>query len=230
MHRYSTKHNMGFQPNSMDAFREFPLLRNLIATLHLSATPDVTAWRWSSRGDFTVRGAYRFLIFDGINDTKILKHWRIRAPAKIKIFLWLGARDRIPTADLLRKRGWIGPSQCPFCFNNSEWAEHLFLDCTFARELWAWLLHGEEQLLQTFLNAPGSVAARWSRARGSLAGTRKPLFDLGIAAGCWELWMERNRRIFHEGRMSPSAVCGRRIVETVILWQRAWDTEGRGAR
>ncbi len=220
--RFGTKRNLGIRPSTAEAAREIPLLQNLIGATRLTGAPDELSWRWSSRRGFSVRDAYSFITFDGVNDTKIPHLWNLKIPLKIKIFLWLAARNRIPTADLLRRRGWIGPTMCSLCRCDEESAEHLFFGCDYARGVWAWILAGESSLLQGLLVTPGNLATRWIRARGLIGRGRKPLLDLGVAACCWELWLERNQRLFEEDKSSITAVCGRRIVECINFWGRAW--------
>ena len=51
--------------------------------------------------------------------------WKFKIPAKIKVFLWLAARNIILTNDVLHQRGWIGDWMCQFCGAN-ETNTHLF--------------------------------------------------------------------------------------------------------
>ncbi len=219
---FRTKVNLGFRPATSEAMAELSLLNSLIGSLSLTGQSDVIGWRWGNRSSFTVSSAYRFLIFDGINDTKITQLWKLRVPLKIKIFLWLGARNRIPLAELLKRRGWIGPTICSLCRQDDESSEHLFFGCNFARGVWAWIFNGEAPLMVALLAEPGGLVARWIRVRSLLKGECKSLLDLGFAACCWELWLKRNRCIFNDGRPSTSKECGSRVIECIRLWTQAW--------
>ncbi len=192
----------------------------MVGNTCLASFLDTISWRWSSSGRFSARSAYNFLIFDRVDDHRILQLWQIKIHLRIKIFLWLAARNRILTADLLAKKGWHRPSICLLCCGNVEDLEHLFFRCPYARIVWSRILHGEQRVLLDLLNPPGELATRWRRARSSLTGRAKDFVDLCIAATCWELWMERNQRLFNN-RLTRGVDCGNRIISTINLWMLA---------
>ncbi len=219
--RYKHKRNMGVHLNSQAKIIEFSTLSALVSTMILYPFSDCLRWCWSSNGAFSVREAYRFLAFDGVNDSKLAYLWEVRAPIKIKIFMWLGARNRIQTADLLRKRGWIGPAMCVLCRRNAEWVEHLFFECSYARDFWRGLLRDDDSMFEALVAQPGTLAERLNRIMVRYKGTKRTLLALGIVAGCWELWRERNDRIFNDRRFRSSADCGSRTDDTIGQWLAA---------
>ncbi len=103
--RFGSHVNLGFVDHSPEATSELHRLRSLLSGLSLSGLPDAVEWRWTKGGRFSANSAYRFLAFDGGFDCRVRHLWSIKAPLKIKIFLWLGARNRILTADVLSRRG-----------------------------------------------------------------------------------------------------------------------------
>ena len=52
--------------------------------------------------------------------------WKLKAPLKIKIFLWYLRRCVILTKDNFAKQNWQGNQQCCFC-HETETIQHLFL-------------------------------------------------------------------------------------------------------
>ncbi len=225
--RFGLHDNLGFMDQSPEVTSELHRLRSLLSGLSLSGLPDAVQWRWTIGGRFSANSAYRFLAFDRGFDCRVRHLWGIKAPLKIKNFLWLGARNRILTAEarnriltaeVLSRRGWIGPSMCPLCGRDSECVEHLFFQCQFAREVWEWALQGEARLLSDLLVDLGDLALRWSRARLSLRAPRSSLLDLSFGAICWELWMERNRQIFEDKRPIGSEECRRLVVSNINSW------------
>ena len=40
----------------------------------------------------------------------------------------------LPTRSLLRRRNVAVPGLCPFCGDNEETVQHVFLNCTFAKQ------------------------------------------------------------------------------------------------
>nr|CAD1830318.1 unnamed protein product [Ananas comosus var. bracteatus] len=62
------------------------------------------------------------------------------------------------------------------------------------------------------------LEARWIRVRRMVPKDYLQLFDIGYAAFCWEIWKERNRRIF-ENRHVSFEILGRIIHQTVLFWK-----------
>ena len=52
--------------------------------------------------------------------------WKIKVPAKFKVFLWLVYKKIIHPRDSLLKRGWKGESNCVFC-GKDEPVDQLFI-------------------------------------------------------------------------------------------------------
>ena len=82
---------------------------------------DFWAWHEESRGDFSVRSAYRMILRTKLNreawlneeegpssdqqeQNKWSRIWHIRVPSKLRMFVWRLARQSMPTGDLLKHR------------------------------------------------------------------------------------------------------------------------------
>lgn len=86
-------------------------------------------WLWSRNRTYTVASCYKIIIYRVRNSiTETIG--KIRAPNKVKAFLWLLVRKSILTLDNLQRRGWIGPGRCTLC-QNEDSINHLFRECTF---------------------------------------------------------------------------------------------------
>ncbi len=213
--------NLGLPASFHDGGAEIGAFRECLSSFTSSAAPDSVVWRWCPQGTFNPRNAYKFLMFDGVDDRRVRHLWSIRIPPKVKIFLWLVNRNRILTADNLSKRGWVGPSVCCLCGRASKCLSHLFFFCPFARAAWSWNLFSEPCTLSSFLNTVGGLADRWIKARLSVKGRRKHLLDLCIAATCWEIWLARNDCIFRD-KLCSGSECGQKVELTVISWIAAY--------
>lgn len=125
--RHANRNMLGFRlPLNLMEQEEIHRLEAIVcSTSLLSDTEDSVTWRWESSGRFSARSAYDFLTFSGVVANKLPQLWKIKAPLRIKIFIWLAARNRILTAEILARRGWQGPSICVLYHNNEENLEHL---------------------------------------------------------------------------------------------------------
>ena len=102
---------------------------------------DRLIWLPDPKGTFTVKSVHRVAFTqasDGRPVNSLWKDlWKARLPERLKMFLWRIGANVIPTkVNLQRKMQHIDPV-CTFCNNEDESSTHVFLDCQFARALWA---------------------------------------------------------------------------------------------
>lgn len=162
-----------------------------IANIELGQEPDVFCWNLTPNGQFSVKSHYQALIhIDVPNLNNCL--WNLKAPLKIKIFLWYLRRGVVLTKDNLAKRNWQGSKTCCFC-HKEETIKHLFFDCRFARAVWS-ITH-----VASGLPKPHSVSHMFGNWLGGTSKNLKPLVLLGAATTCWSLgyvgmtwFLERN--------------------------------------
>lgn len=140
--RFATSINLGFAaPLNILEHTEVQQLAILIHSTQLAINSnDSPLWRWSISCKFSVQSAYAFLSLDGVNNTRIYFLWKLKIPPRIKLFLWLAARNKLLTTDLLAKRGWHGPSIDVLCNSDAETLQHLFCGCPLSSSLWCRLL------------------------------------------------------------------------------------------
>lgn len=68
--------------------------------------------------------------------------WCWCLPPKLKVFGWLVLQNRLLTGDNLIKRGFFGPFVCPHCRIDEEIVNHLFIYCSFAQDVWSYIIQG----------------------------------------------------------------------------------------
>lgn len=92
-------------------------------------------WEGTPKGRYLVASAYKAQYQ---MDTKLVwaKAWYHGLIPKINIFFWLLLQNRILTLDNLMKRGHIMPNRCILCKNQAETVDHIFIHCSFSREIW----------------------------------------------------------------------------------------------
>ncbi|KAJ4793140.1 RNA-directed DNA polymerase (reverse transcriptase)-related family protein [Rhynchospora pubera] len=168
-------------------------------------------WRWTQNGSFSSASAYRILADTGVRSSYHLSLWKIKAPLKVRIFLWLLLQNRLLTQENLLLRGWPSIQSCITCQTTTmETAPHLFIHCPFAHRLW--------DMLQTRLNLPvinftTDLVGFWLANR-SLLGDQ---WDIIWAAASWALWKERNARIF-----SAETSIQSKLLENIVNDVAAW--------
>ncbi|WVZ65166.1 hypothetical protein U9M48_014575, partial [Paspalum notatum var. saurae] len=125
------------------------------------------------------------------------------------------------TSDRLHARGWDNAGQCPLCRRAPKSGIHLFAECRFTRRIW------KELSSWTATQGPdprnwrpnGNLHHWWTSTDAVPSTSKKGLRSLIILV-CWEIWMERNNRIFNRSE-SPNGVVLQKIKDEAHLWATA---------
>jgi hypothetical protein len=93
---------------------------------------------------------------------------------------------------------------CPLCRHNQESGVHLFQDYRYTRRVWEgiamWL--GNEHLRPSAWVLRDSVQTWWEDLDRTPSTARRGLRSIIILV-CWEVWNERNARIFERKEYNP---------------------------
>ncbi|KAM0838878.1 hypothetical protein ACQ4PT_060692 [Festuca glaucescens] len=177
---------------------------------------DEITWNLTETGIYSSSSAYRAQFFGAILAPIASSVWKFWAPPKIKFFMWLALQNRLWTNDRLEKRGWPTGWNCKLCNRAFESVDHLLVNCRFTIRLWGllkeWL--GLQQL--NILPWPSTPLHSW----WSLMTKRKDLASLALLS--WEIWNERNGRVFNNKHAPPSVIL-QKIKSEAKLWILAGD-------
>ncbi|XP_016748714.1 uncharacterized protein [Gossypium hirsutum] len=83
---------------------------------------DRIIWAYSDSGSFSIRSAYWTLkenSWSPIDDTW-KSVWKYQGPQRVRLFLWLAAKQRLLTNSKRVRRGFGQSSVCPLCGHDSE--------------------------------------------------------------------------------------------------------------
>ena len=125
--------------------------------------------------------------------------WDAACLPKAGFFLWLVLQNRVLTADRFAKYGIFGPSWCVLCKQNNEDVDHLFYNCPFSLSCWEWLrarLMWSSPLPHSLMDLLSSWPTNLVR------GVYSKIWNLSPSIIVWELWKERNSRIFRDKEKS----------------------------
>ncbi|XP_039010132.1 uncharacterized protein LOC120138791 [Hibiscus syriacus] len=121
---------------------------------------------------------------------------------------WMVILDRLPTRDRLVRFGVVTDDACGLCAAGQESRNHLFLDCSYAKEVWGTIL------LHVF--RCWNDALRWlvSSLKGKSLLVR--ILKLAWTGFVYFVWEERNRRIFR-GVIRPAEEIVDRVREAIRI-------------
>jgi hypothetical protein len=181
--------NSGFAlPLSVEAFQEWQEVTQLIANTPISEhLPDLRIFCWGSK--YTPSKFYNFLFAGLPSDIALNEIWNSKALPKLKVFAWLLFWNRLNTCDLMQRKQWHLASgyNCELCLDNAlETVQHLFFDCVFARQCWAFL--------NVHWDAAMELKQNYMLAKAAFNG---PCFFEVFVCASWNIWKLRNDLIFN---------------------------------
>lgn len=111
---------------------------------------DVIFWAHSESGNFSISSAYNRINGNAsvFQDHGWKNLWKVKAPSRMIMFLWLVRHGRIMMNDERRRRNMTPDGYCPLCANVPETVEHVIRECRRARKVWRELV-GDRVMQQT---------------------------------------------------------------------------------
>ncbi|CAL5382095.1 unnamed protein product [Camellia sinensis] len=159
--------------------------------------PDTPHWKGSTSGNFSAATAYQMASSSMDNSINMDWVWKLKIPQKLKGFLWLTLHGKLLTNSMRLKSGITDNANCPRCNHLLEDVEHLLRGCTYSRFVWHELM-GSYQSSRAMLS-PFNV---WLKSNLHNSMDVGPDWGLIFAVTIWQIWKERNRKVFHD--IAPS--------------------------
>jgi len=115
--------------------------------------------------------------------------------------MWCAITGKVPTWENLQKRSINGPGWCVLCKRAGESITHLFIECSFAAEVWkaCSLLMGQEMRWEG--ESVGNAWDLWWRRTPQKKLKSLPLLII------WGIWLARNKAIFQDIPSLPDLTC-----------------------
>jgi hypothetical protein len=210
---------------SLDIRHSDELLRLeiLVDGIRLTDTPDEITWTFGSKNYYTTKSAYLLQFIGAVNTDYKKIIWKGWAPARCKFFMCTLMLDQVLTADKLLLRCWENEYFCPLCRRNLETTTHLFTECPYSLKVWssaATRLSHDELKPNSWTNIYHNFQSWYKSLVGKLTKERRKTIVTLANLVCWELWKERNRRIFEKKEVPASAMIVR-TLEEVDVWRIA---------
>lgn len=190
-----------FLPMDVDAIQQIPL--------SLANQTDCWACHYEKNDSFSVRSACRMLVETKLqrgdwmygatansnreNEEKNWRRlWKVRVPAKPKVFAWRLARASLPTGEVRKDRKMAQSAACPICNAAVDSWRHSLLDCNLAKSVWA--LREDDVSIPVFGDETND-AKLWLFG---LSATLDSAMFVEVLVTLWAIRWAR-RRAIHEG-------------------------------
>ncbi|XP_020963842.1 uncharacterized protein LOC110265266 [Arachis ipaensis] len=189
---------------------------------------DTVVWKFENRGIFSTNSVIQAIQLETLS-AEIMSYsftsslWKGFVPPRIELFGWFVLVGRVNTKERLTKLGVniMSDSMCILCTKEVESAEHLFLRCEVTWQVWCkWLRSlGRDWVI------PGTTKELFESWRGMHNRQQgQKLWMTTFFAVIWNIWLERNARIFKNKRASLEAIHTRTVL-SYTEW-RACDPVG----
>jgi hypothetical protein len=206
------------------ALQQFLLLHNSLTAIQLHpGVQDAITWRWSNDGKYSASSAYDMQFEGSQRFSFVTTVWKSEATLKCRLFAWLALLGKCNTADCLERKGAPHNAACVLCLSSPENPIHLLATCNVTISIWRQIT-SRANLPATLLPNAGTRSLQvWAlNTKKSLPRPqRKPWISL-VHLTWWNIWKERNRRIF-QNQAQPL----RKIVDNIIAEAMLWREAGR---
>jgi len=192
------------------------LLHNVILQVDKD---DMWLWTLDTSKAFIVRSAYNFLVSQHPIAQPVADSspWHKDVPLKVVVFAWRLFRDRLPTKDNLFHRGAIDNDSrmCVAGCGFQESSQHLFLHCNVFGSVW----HFIYKWIGVVVVTPYTVPDHFNQFSysGDVSKVRRWIIQVIWFASVWEIWKERNNRIFTDKECSVIQVVDK-IKSLAFRW------------
>ncbi|XP_059078037.1 uncharacterized protein LOC131876615 [Cryptomeria japonica] len=180
---------------------------------------DSLVWVKNATGSYSVKEGYNSLVQAPLPScwpTKLF--WHPACLPKAGAFAWLAVQDKVLTGMRLDRLGITTVFPCVFCGYCMESMDHLFLLCPFASNCWYWLF---DMLGWSSSLCPNLLSQFMSWPLLFPSSFYSSLWVVAPSLLIWNLWLERNSRIFKHKSSSLTVIIGKvqaSISEVVLAF------------
>uniref|UniRef100_A0A453RS56 Reverse transcriptase domain-containing protein n=1 Tax=Aegilops tauschii subsp. strangulata TaxID=200361 RepID=A0A453RS56_AEGTS len=191
-----------------DHMEQYVHLWELLSDIQLHPdTEDSITWSLTPNGCYSASFAYKVQFLASLPCQFGNIVWKTWAPPKCRFFAWHAVQNRLWTADRLAKCGWPHQPTCQLCRTSPETARHILFECRVSRRIWtaaaSWLSCPD--LINSIGEGRPKVVDYWLAV--SKSTTSSPIgLRSAITLITWEIWKERNERVFNNKSSLPSVV------------------------
>jgi len=180
---------------------------------------DRRLWQLETSSVYTVPSAYKFLTVNvPVDDAvSVSSLWLKEVPLKVVLFAWRLFRNRLPTKDNLYRRNVvdIDDQLCVGGCGEVETSSHLLLHCNVFGSVWNHIC----RWISVSYVLPCDVTSLFNQfsSIGGAAKSRRFILQVIWFATVWEIWKERNNRVFNDKNCSILQVVDK-IKSLTFMW------------
>ena len=138
--------------------------------------------------------------------------WNSKLIPRVKHFVWRALNNAIATKEALHRRHRTPSNICTICEKDPETLEHLFFDCPWTK--WVWF--GSQLSIRIEDFKANNFVAWWINITENLQHITDVEMSQ-IALILWNIWKQRNDKVFNTRDLDPTAVIRTVSKQNLIL-------------
>lgn len=175
---------------------------------------DDIIWKWTENGHYSRKCAY-LAQFQGLTtNTNYEPLWSTTAEPKRCFFGWLVLHQKTLTVENLLRQYWPCDWIFSLCTNSFEDTTHLAKKCSFTVVVWNHMCNCMDILVPQPQMAH-TIEDWWSELCKVVPKARRTQVLGALLTTWWNVWLERNRRIFQH--LSKNELQVTLLVKVLIL-------------
>ncbi|XP_020972821.1 uncharacterized protein LOC110269371 [Arachis ipaensis] len=177
---------------------------------------DAIVWKFDKKGVFSTSSVLQVIQSETLTG-EITSYsftsaiWSSVVPSRVELFGWFVLVGRVNTKERLSRLGVIPSTDnaCVLCKKEIECVQHLFLLCEVTWQVWCtWL-----KFFRTDWAVPGTIKWLFESWTGMDTGKQEQRKWLtGFFAVIWNIWWERNDRIFNNKEADVAEIQSRTVL------------------
>ncbi|CAA7036128.1 unnamed protein product [Microthlaspi erraticum] len=169
--------------------------------VNISGKDDRLSWSETADGRFTVASAYKFLTRDYTPRPDMAslfqRVWRVTAPERVRVFLWLVVNKAIMTNQTRFRRHFGHTEICQVCKSGVESTLHVLRDCPAMEGIWRRIVQQRKQHAFFAMSLLEWLFENLSEDTELVNGSWPTLFSVSV----WWAWKWRCGNVFGETRL-----------------------------
>lgn len=186
----------------MSFCRNYPEIADVISLVQCHEGKDRFVWRPVAGKGYSIAPCYEVMRSKRERVSWAAMVWNSSIMPRHSFVWWLVIHNRMKTRDLLRRRGMQISPNCCFC-QEQESVSHLFFKFSFSNQIWKGVL-----LILGIHHTPREWELEWAWIQNRSKGRsrKKRNFRAVLAYTIYQVWIERNSRIFTDRHRDANQV------------------------
>lgn len=192
-----------------DFLSKWQVLLSFLSNFIPNQEEDQHIYMLEPSGSYSVKSFYNMINWGAVRTPVWKSFWKIMAPRRYLVFLWMAYHNKVLTRDNLSKRQVVEDITCLFCAE-SESVAHLFFYCIVAKEIWTVIAEIFNFAIRCSMS---DLAVLWC------VDNKKSVVAISCVAVIWSIWTLRNDLCFQGSVWTSTQTLLGRVSAMLHQWK-----------